>query len=63
MMRVVAASLVSPVLVGRLAETAALSDALDRVLGGQRVTMVIGGEAGVGKSRLVNELMAARTHV
>ena len=62
MMRVVAASLVSPVLVGRLAETAALSDALDRVLGGERVTMVVGGEAGVGKSRLVDELMErART--
>ena len=62
MMRVVAASLVSPVLVGRLAETAALSDGLDRVVGGQRVTMVLGGEAGVGKSRLVNELMErART--
>ena len=62
MMRVVAASLVSPVLVGRLAETAALSDALDRVLGGERVTMVVGGEAGVGKSRLVDELMdRART--
>ena len=57
MMRVVAASLVSPVLVGRLAETAALSNGLDRVVGGQRVTMVLGGEAGVGKSRLVNELM------
>jgi predicted ATPase len=48
--------------VGRLAETAALSDGLDRVVGGQRVTMVLGGEAGVGKSRLVNELMErART--
>ncbi|MGZ4313667.1 MAG: helix-turn-helix transcriptional regulator [Solirubrobacteraceae bacterium] len=57
-----AASLVSPVLVGRRAESAALADALDRVLGGQRVTIVIGGEAGVGKSRLVDELMErART--
>jgi DNA-binding CsgD family transcriptional regulator/tetratricopeptide (TPR) repeat protein len=62
MMRVVAASLVSPVLVGRRAESAALSDALERVLRGQRVTMLVGGEAGVGKSRLVNELVErART--
>ena len=52
-----AASLVSPVLVGRRVESAALSDALARVLTGQRVTVVVGGEAGVGKSRLVDELM------
>jgi DNA-binding CsgD family transcriptional regulator/tetratricopeptide (TPR) repeat protein len=38
-------------------ESAALSDALARVLAGHRVTVVVGGEAGVGKSRLVDELM------
>jgi hypothetical protein len=53
----VAASLVSPILVGRRSESAALADALARVLEGERVTMVVGGEAGVGKSRLVDELV------
>ncbi|HEY2317530.1 MAG TPA: AAA family ATPase [Solirubrobacteraceae bacterium] len=56
-MRVVAASLVSPVLVGRRTESAALSDALQRVVAGERVTVLVGGEAGVGKSRLVDELV------
>ncbi|HEY1567908.1 MAG TPA: AAA family ATPase, partial [Solirubrobacteraceae bacterium] len=54
-----AASLVSPILVGRRTESAALSDALARVLAGERVTIVVGGEAGVGKSRLVGELVEA----
>ena len=49
-------SLVSPVLVGREAESRALADALDRVLAGDPVTVLVGGEAGVGKSRLVHEL-------
>lgn len=49
-------SLVSPVLVGRHAESRALSDALERVLAGEMAALVIGGEAGVGKSRLVLEL-------
>jgi DNA-binding CsgD family transcriptional regulator/tetratricopeptide (TPR) repeat protein len=53
----VAASLVSPVLVGRRTESDALSDALARVLAGERVNIVVGGEAGVGKSRLVSELV------
>ena len=52
-----AASLVSPVLVGRRTESEALSEALARVLAGDGVTMVVGGEAGVGKSRLVGELV------
>jgi tetratricopeptide (TPR) repeat protein len=54
----VAASLVSPVLVGRKPESSLLSEALQRVLGGDPVTVLVGGEAGVGKSRLVNELVA-----
>jgi DNA-binding CsgD family transcriptional regulator len=53
----VAASLVSPVLVGRRTESDALADALARVLAGERVSIVVGGEAGVGKSRLVAELV------
>ncbi|HEY6525463.1 MAG TPA: AAA family ATPase [Solirubrobacteraceae bacterium] len=52
------ASLVSPVVVGRQAEAAALSDALARALAGEPVTVLLGGEAGVGKSRLVHELIA-----
>ena len=45
-------------LVGREPESTFLSDALQRVLGGDPVTVLVGGEAGVGKSRLVNELVA-----
>ena len=55
---VTTASLVSPVVVGRQAEAAALSDALARALAGEPVTVLLGGEAGVGKSRLVHELIA-----
>jgi DNA-binding CsgD family transcriptional regulator/tetratricopeptide (TPR) repeat protein len=51
-------SLVSPVVVGRQVESAALSAALARALAGDTVTLLLGGEAGVGKSRLVNELIA-----
>jgi DNA-binding CsgD family transcriptional regulator len=58
----VAASLVSPVLVGRQAELESLAGGLDRVLAGEQVTVLVGGEAGVGKSRLVRELIdRART--
>jgi predicted ATPase len=56
-MRGMTISLVSPVLVGRRAESAALAGALERVLAGQAATVVVGGEAGVGKSRLVHELV------
>ncbi len=54
---VVAVSLVSPVLVGRQGEVQTLSHALDRLLAGEQATIVVGGEAGVGKSRLVHELV------
>jgi DNA-binding NarL/FixJ family response regulator len=57
MIGAVAASLVSPVLVGRRAELEVLAGALERVLAGGQVTVIVGGEAGVGKSRLVHELM------
>src|SRR5437899_477921 len=57
MIRDVAASLVSPVLVGRQAELEFLAGALQRVLAGTQVTALVGGEAGVGKSRLVHERM------
>jgi DNA-binding CsgD family transcriptional regulator/tetratricopeptide (TPR) repeat protein len=53
----VAPSLVSPVLVGRQAELEFLAGGLERILSGEQVTVLVGGEAGVGKSRLVHELM------
>ncbi len=42
---------------GRQAELSSLTACLDRVLGGDSATAVVGGEAGVGKSRLVHELI------
>src|SRR5262249_3260929 len=39
------------------AELQVLSGALARTLGGEHTTAVVGGEAGVGKSRLVQELI------
>ena len=57
MMASVAASLVSPVLVGRQTELESLAGALERVLAGEQATVLVGGEAGVGKSRLVHELI------
>ncbi len=50
-------SLVSPVLVGRQGEVQTLGHALRRVLAGEQATIVVGGEAGVGKSRLIHELV------
>ncbi|WP_433332144.1 ATP-binding protein [Spirillospora sp. CA-294931] len=45
----------SPVFVGRDGESAVLAAALERVREGAPGTVLIGGEAGVGKSRLVAE--------
>jgi DNA-binding CsgD family transcriptional regulator/tetratricopeptide (TPR) repeat protein len=45
-----------PVLVGRRAEIQALESALAGVLAGQGGCVVITGEAGIGKSRLIREL-------
>lgn len=45
----------SPVFVGRDAELAELMQALQDVAAGQPVVVVLGGEAGVGKTRLVEE--------
>ena len=49
----------SPVLVGRRKELAWLGEALARVGGGNPAALLIGGDAGVGKSRLVSEFGAA----
>ncbi|HKR99642.1 MAG TPA: AAA family ATPase, partial [Candidatus Dormibacteraeota bacterium] len=53
---VAAAPGVSPVMIGRDSELARLEDALLVTLRGQSRVIVLSGEAGVGKSRLVAEL-------
>jgi DNA-binding CsgD family transcriptional regulator/tetratricopeptide (TPR) repeat protein len=47
----------SPVLVGRDAEVAQLRAALERAAAGRPATVLVAGEAGVGKTRLVAELL------
>ncbi|MFF3456502.1 AAA family ATPase [Streptomyces sp. NPDC002730] len=49
---------VSPVFVGRAGELAKLTDALARAGAGEPQALLLGGEAGVGKTRLVEELLA-----
>ncbi|MET9963991.1 AAA family ATPase [Streptomyces sp. NPDC006326] len=48
---------VSPVFVGRADELAVLVDALARAAGQEPQAMLIGGEAGVGKTRLTEEFL------
>jgi DNA-binding CsgD family transcriptional regulator len=50
-------SLVSPAMVGRREELEALEAALGHTLAGAQETVLVAGEAGVGKSRLVGELL------
>lgn len=50
---------VSPVFVGRTAELETLNDALARAAAGEPQAWVLGGEAGVGKTRLVEEFASA----
>ena len=49
---------VSPVLVGRAAEMAVLDESWALARGGSPATMLIGGEAGIGKTRLVRHFTA-----
>ncbi|MBT2477286.1 helix-turn-helix transcriptional regulator [Streptomyces sp. ISL-94] len=49
---------VSPVFVGRADELAVLTDALTRAAAGEPQAMLIGGEAGVGKTRLTEEFLS-----
>ena len=49
----------SPVLIGRDAELGALLAAWEAAVGGRPTTVLVGGEAGIGKSRLVAELARA----
>ncbi|MGW3347537.1 helix-turn-helix transcriptional regulator [Nonomuraea rubra] len=51
---------VSPLFVGRARELAALGDALARSHAGASSTVLVGGEAGVGKTRLVKEFVDRR---
>jgi DNA-binding CsgD family transcriptional regulator len=46
----------SSVLVGRDSEVSALRDAFKRARGGEPAAVLVGGEAGIGKTRLVEEL-------
>ncbi|MFJ3308112.1 AAA family ATPase [Streptomyces sp. NPDC086549] len=50
---------VSPVFVGRADELDTLNDALARAAAGEPQALVVGGEAGVGKTRLVEEFATA----
>ncbi|GAA2400221.1 LuxR family transcriptional regulator [Streptomyces glaucosporus] len=50
---------VSPVFVGRGGELTALTDALARAATGEPQTVVVAGEAGVGKTRLLEEFLTA----
>ncbi|WP_225799265.1 helix-turn-helix transcriptional regulator [Streptomyces sp. NK15101] len=50
---------VSPVFVGRAGELTALTEALSRATAGEPQALLIGGEAGVGKTRLIEEFLGA----
>jgi DNA-binding CsgD family transcriptional regulator/tetratricopeptide (TPR) repeat protein len=54
----VGANVVSPVFIGRREELASLAGQLERSRAGNPVFALIGGEAGVGKTRLTRELAA-----
>ena len=53
--REMSARLSSPILIGRRPEMNALDTAFERAAGGSPTFMLVGGEAGIGKSRLVRE--------
>ncbi|MFI8826571.1 AAA family ATPase [Streptomyces sp. NPDC053431] len=50
---------VSPVFVGRAGELTALTEALSRATAGEPQALLVGGEAGVGKTRLIEEFIDA----
>lgn len=51
-------SIVCPTLIGRTTQLASLHHYLEQACGGHGQTVLIAGEAGIGKSRLVNEAIA-----
>jgi DNA-binding CsgD family transcriptional regulator len=57
----VATRVSSPLFIGRRAELQTLTEALNRAAEGLASTVLIGGDAGIGKSRLVAELTARAT--
>ncbi|MEU5714410.1 AAA family ATPase [Streptomyces sp. NPDC020403] len=59
MLGAVETNLISPVFVGRAGELAVLTDALVRACSGEPQALLVGGEAGVGKTRLVEEFLSA----
>ncbi|WP_445528962.1 helix-turn-helix transcriptional regulator [Streptomyces cyslabdanicus] len=59
MLGVVETRSVSPVFVGRADELSTLHDALTRAAGGEPQALLLSGEAGVGKTRLVEEFADA----
>src|SRR4030081_805661 len=52
------ARVLCPILIGRESELSTLEDALLSALRGDGGVVIVGGEAGMGKTRLVNELTA-----
>ena len=58
--RVVASGVDPRGFIGRGGELARLEAALEQVIEGSAATVVIGGEAGIGKTRLVDEFDARR---
>jgi DNA-binding CsgD family transcriptional regulator/tetratricopeptide (TPR) repeat protein len=54
----VAVRVTSPVFVGRAEQMSAFDDVLERVRNGSPAALIIGGEAGVGKSRFLAEFSA-----
>jgi DNA-binding CsgD family transcriptional regulator len=54
----VATRVSSPLFIGRQAELQTLTEVLDRAAEGAATTILIGGDAGIGKSRLVAEVSA-----
>src|SRR3974390_24615 len=48
--------IVCPVLIGRVADLAALQELVEQAKRGEGQVALIGGEAGIGKSRLVEEM-------
>src|SRR5512147_1712494 len=54
----VATRVSSPLFIGRQTELGILTEAVDRAAAGMASTILIGGDAGIGKTRLVTELAA-----
>jgi DNA-binding CsgD family transcriptional regulator/tetratricopeptide (TPR) repeat protein len=52
----------SPTFVGRIEELHALEAALKRAADAEPAVVLVGGEAGIGKTRVIAELTARRTH-